>query len=283
VTRTGPKITGARHAADLARSLLDGGHTLIVSDFDGTLAIPMADPWATTIVPAARRALRRLAAREDTDVAFLSGRTALDLAGRVRVGSATYLGDHGSQSAVARRGFRATALEVGHEPLDPEVSATVRSLVEGVPRALTEPWLVVEDKGGAVSFHVRSAPDVDGARARVLAVCDAIDPAGLLVRGGGRRVLELRAPGASDKGAAMRRLLEERQPHAVLALGDDPSDVLAFEVLREARTTGRPTGLAIGVAGRTEVSAFVAPHADLMLGSAVEASRFLGLLARGCP
>jgi trehalose-6-phosphatase len=114
----------------------------------------------------------------------------------------------------------------------------------------------------------------------VLAACDAIDPAGLLVRSGGRRALELRPPGASDKGAAMRRLLGERLPDAVVALGDDPSDVLAFEVLRDARATGRPSGLAIGVAGRPEVSAFVAPHADLMLGSAVEAARFLDLLVR---
>lgn len=280
MTSAGPTLTTALHAAEQASALPGRGRTLLVSDFDGTLAIPRADPWAATIVPAARRALRRLAARDDVEVAFLSGRTALDLADRVRVGGASYLGDHGSQRAFARRGFRLTTLRVTHDPVDAELTATVRTLVEGVPHAVPEPWLVVEDKGAAVTFHMRAAPDVDEARARVLAACEAIDPAGLLARSGGRRALELRPPGATDKGAAMRRLIEERHPDTAIALGDDPSDVLAFEVLGEARAAGRLSGLMIGIAGRPEVSVLVAPHADLMLASAMEAARFLALIAR---
>lgn len=281
MTSVGPELTSAREAAEQARALLDhGGRTLLVSDFDGTIAGLVDDPWSAAIVPGARRALRRLAACEDVEVAFLSGRTALDLAGRVRVGRASYLGDHGSQRAGARRGFRPTALRVTHDPVDPALEAIARALVEDVPRAVPEPWLVVEDKGASVTFHVRTAPDVDEARARVLAACDAIDPGMLLVRSGGRRALELRPPGATDKGTTLRRLLEDRGPDSVITLGDDPSDVLAFEVLREARAAGRLSGLAIGVAGRPEVSARVAPHADLMLASAIEAARFLGLLAR---
>jgi trehalose-phosphatase len=279
----GFRLSSSREAFEQARSLLAIGRTLLVSDFDGTLAMPMVDPWAATIVPAARLALRRLSAREDVEVAFLSGRTALDLADRVRVGGAAYLGDHGTQRAVARRGFRPRALEVAHDHMDEALTSVVRSLIEAVPRVLSEPWLVIEDKGSAVTFHVRGAPDVDEARARVLAACDAIDPAGLLVRSGGRRALELRPPGASDKGAAMRRLIDERQPDAVIALGDDPSDALAFEVLRRARDADLLSGLAIGVASRAEVSELVVPHADHMLGSPVEAARFLGLLARPGP
>jgi trehalose 6-phosphate phosphatase len=281
VTSAVPTLTTALDAAEQARALLDRGRTLLVSDFDGTISGLVADPWSAMIVPAARRALRRLAARDDVEVAFLSGRTALDLADRVRVGSASYLGDHGSQRALARRGFRPSALKVTHDPVDPELEALVQALVEGVPRAVPEPWLVVEDKGAAVTYHVRTAPDVEVARARVLAACDAIDPGMLLARSGGRRALELRPPDATDKGGTMRRLIEERKPAAVIALGDDPSDVLAFEVFREARASGGLFGLAIGVAGRPEVSARVALHADLMLGSAVDAARFLSLLARG--
>ena len=37
------------------------GPLLVVADFDGTLAEGSRDPGATTIVPLARRALRRLA------------------------------------------------------------------------------------------------------------------------------------------------------------------------------------------------------------------------------
>jgi trehalose 6-phosphate phosphatase len=283
VTRADPGLTSAREAAERARALLDGGRTLLVSDFDGTIAGLVADPWSAAIVPAARRALRRLATHEDVEVAFLSGRTALDLADRVRVGGASYLGDHGSQRGFGARGFRPSALQVTHDPVDPELEAVVRALVDGVPRSVPEPWLVIEDKGAAVTFHVRTAPDVDAARARVLEACDAIDPGRLLVRSGGRRALELRPPDATHKGTTLRRLIEERQPAAVIALGDDPSDVLAFEVLRKSRAAGRLSGLAIGVAGRPEVSVRVAPHADLMLASAAHAARFLSLLARIAP
>ena len=155
---SGPLITNVREAAEQGHALLADGRTLIVTDFDGTIAGLVADPWSATIVPAARRALRRLAARDGVEVAFLSGRTALDLADRVRVGGSSYLGDHGSQRAFARRGFRPSALRVTHDPVDPVLEAVVQALVEGVPRAVPEPWLVVEDKGAAVTFHVRTAP-----------------------------------------------------------------------------------------------------------------------------
>ena len=222
-----------------------GGRCLVVSDFDGTLAGLVADPWAATIVPTAQRALRRLAVRDGVEVVLLSGRAARDLASRARVGGIDYLGDHGSEQGSARRGFRPAALRVEHEAVSPAAVGLVRRLVDEVPRSVPEPWLVVEDKRSSVTFHVRTAPDVDDARARVLAASDAVDPAGLLARSGGRRSLELRSAGASDKGRALRRLIDARQPASVIVLGDDHTDALAFDVLREARASGQLRGLAV--------------------------------------
>jgi trehalose-phosphatase len=129
-----------------------------------------------------------------------------------------------------------------------------------------------------VTFHFRGAPDVDAARARVSAAVDAVDEERLLRRSGGRRSLELRPAGATDKGVALRRLIDVRRPHAVIMLGDDPSDVLAFDALREARSAGAIRGLAVAVAGHPDVRAVVAPRADLLLASPREAARFLRLL-----
>ena len=255
------------------------GRCLVVSDFDGTVAGLVADPWSATIVPRAQRALRRLAARDGVEVVLLSGRAARDLASRARVGGIDYFGDHGSEQGSARRGFRPAALRVEHEAVSPAVVGLVRRLVDEVPRSVAEPWLVVEDKRSSVTFHVRTAPDVDDARARVLAASDAVDPAGLLVRSGGRRSLELRSTGASHKGRALRRLIDARRPAAVIVLGDDHSDALAFDVLREERASGQLRGLAVAVVSRPELSAAVIPSADVVLASAVEAARFLGLLA----
>ncbi|MDA8202531.1 MAG: hypothetical protein M0Z49_07205, partial [Chloroflexi bacterium] len=66
-----PVIPGrelARRSADLAalRPLL------LVTDFDGTLARLVMDPWGATVVPGARRALRRIAGTPGVHVALLS-------------------------------------------------------------------------------------------------------------------------------------------------------------------------------------------------------------------
>ena len=85
---------------------------LIVSDFDGTLSHTRIDPWAAQIVPGAQRALRRLSAIDGVHVALMSGRVALDLATRARIGGVTYLGNHGAERGSLARGARAETLIV---------------------------------------------------------------------------------------------------------------------------------------------------------------------------
>jgi trehalose-phosphatase len=147
-----------------------------------------------------------------------------------------------------------------------------------VPGVVDEPWLVLEDKGPALTFHFRAAPDVDDARARVSAAVDAVDPGGLLVRSGGRRSLELRPPGAATKGDTLRRLILQQAPDAVLMLGDDGHDARAFDALRAARAEGRIAGLAIAVISPAAEPHDVAAHADLLLSSADAAAEFLAMV-----
>ena len=104
---------------------------------------------------------------------------------------------------------------------------------------MPHPWLVVERKLPAVTFHYRSAPDVSAAAAQVAAIVDATDPDGQMIRFPGRRALELRPPGAPAKGESMRFLLDEHRPAVAFMLGDDRYDARAFEVLRAARAAGR--------------------------------------------
>ncbi len=252
---------------------------LVVSDFDGTLSPIVPDPWGARIVPGARRSLRRLAAAPGVEVTLLSGRTARDVAGRVRVGGARYLGNHGLEQGRLPRRARAERLEVqlpddagGHEADAIRIGGAIAAHVP-------EPWLVVEAKGPAVAFHFRAAPDVDAAAVRVTAAVDALDPDRRFVRFPGRRVLELRPPGAVAKGEAVAALLDEIRPAAALVLGDDRSDAEAFAALRVRRGDGAVTGLALAVLARDEVPPEVAASADVVLGSVAEAARFLGRLA----
>ena len=270
----------AAAALELVRPHLHLRPVLVVSDFDGTLSRIVLDPWSATILPLARRALRALAARPGVSVAILSGRTAADVATRVRVGGVRYRGNHGLERADLRRRQRAESLAVSFHPVVATYSEASERLAAGVQERIVEPWLVVERKPPTVAFHYRTAPDVDAAAAQVLAAVDALDPEGRFVRFPGRRVLELRPPGAIAKGEAMAELIAETAPALTFMLGDDRSDALAFAVLRAARDAGQTHGFALAVQARAEAPPEVAAAADVVLGSPRDAARFLAGLAR---
>ncbi len=262
-----------------ARVPIHLGPLLLVSDFDGTLAEPLADPWAAAIVPAARRALRRLAAHPTTRVAFLSGRTTRDLVRRVRVGGAVYLGNQGFEHGFLLRRRRADHIAITLPTLDAWPSTAVM-LAHEVAREIPDAWLVVEPKPPAVTFHFRAAPDLTAARTAVAAAVDRHDPAATLVRYPGRRALELRPPGAPDKGTTFAGLVESHRPGVAVMLGDDSTDVPAFQALRDARRDGRLHGLAIGVGTRDDTVEDTAHAVDTRLADPLAVAGFLVALAR---
>jgi trehalose 6-phosphate phosphatase len=267
------------------------GRLLVVSDFDGTLSLINPDPLGARILPLARRALRRIARLaalhpDRVALAVLSGRTAIDVAGRVRVGGVRYLGNHGLEGGWLARGARAEALTVS---VDEAVAASVDPagiLGAAVRDRLRSPdWLFVEEKGPSVAFHYRSAADPEAARGeldRAIEGAEAAEAATArraLERIDGRKVVEFRPRGAGGKGPSLARLLERERPGGVLVMGDDRSDAEAFATLRREREAGRLTGLAVGVLGAAETPAEVVDAADVVLPSPVEASRLLSAVA----
>ena len=87
----------------------------------------------------------------------------------------------------------------------------------------------------------------------------------------GRKVLEVLPPVSSNKGTAVRRLLEERGLTRALAAGDDTTDLDSFAALR-----GLEVALRVAVASPEAPSALL-EAADLVLGSTDD---FLALLRR---
>lgn len=254
---------------------------LVVSDFDGTLSRIVDDPWGASILPLGRRALRALAGVPDVHVVVLSGRTAGDVGARVRVGGATYMGNHGTERAFLRRRGRPDRLRASSaDDAAHEAVHAAERLADEVPRLVPEPWLIVERKPPAVAFHYRTASDLADASVRVRAAVDALDPDGILERFPGRRVLELRPFGAVAKGEALTSLVEELRPASVFMLGDDISDAMAFRALRELREKGVTDGVAVAVQARAEVPLEVLAAADIVLASPVDATRFLSAVAR---
>lgn len=265
------------------------GRLLVVADFDGTLAEGSRDPGAATIVPLARRSLRRLArvagaSPDRVSVAILTGRTAADVAARVRVGGVTYLGDHGLQLGTYPRGGRpsriVTTFRAGHESsLEP-----AERLAQRVPAVLDHPgWLFVERKGPSVAFHVRQADDRAAARAAVVAAIQTVDaelPPHDLAHYRGRLVVDLRPRTAGGKAEAFAELLASVRPTTVVAFGDDVSDADGFAVLRAARSTGAIDGLAVAVTGPHGMPDEVRAASDVVLDTPFDAARALSAIAR---
>lgn len=283
------RVGGAAVLARLEALLAVEGQILIVSDFDGTLARGSGDPSAAAVEPLARRSLRRLA-RLAADrpgrlwTAILTGRTALDVATRIRVGGIEYLGDHGLQSGWLPRGARPASLVTTYQPGFEGHVPAAQALAAGVGGRLGHPaWLYVEVKGPSVAFHFRGASDRDAAREAVHAALRETEQEVRdhgLAHYRGRMVVDLRPIQAGGKAEAMMRLLERERPAAVVALGDDVSDADAFAVLRVARGTGAVDGLAVAVHGPHGMPDAVRDNADLHLASPHEASRLLASIAR---
>lgn len=263
---------------------------LVVADFDGTLAPGTRDPGAAAIDPVARRALRRLAglaAADPTRVVpvVLTGRTVTDVASRVRVGGLTYLGDHGLQSGWLPRGGRVGAMRVTTEPGFEAHRDPAERLATGVAANLgSPPWLFVERKGPSVAFHVRQAADVPAAREAVLAAIAAVEAREGLVDHGlahyrGRSVVDLRPVDAGGKREAVARLLARHRPGAAVVLGDELSDVDAFEAVVGARGDGDLVGVTVAVHGSgAPAPAELLARADHSVAGARAVGRFLGAL-----
>lgn len=278
---------------DAALSALTGAPKplLLVIDFDGTLAVGSRDPAVARIEPLAQRALRRLAgfaaARPDRlIVAVLTGRVVADVAARVRVGGVEYLGDHGLEHGRLPRGGRVERLVVTTDPAFDVHRDAAETLATAVVAELgSPPWLFVERKGPSVAFHVRQADDVAAARAAVVEAIDAVERRLGLEHGlahyRGRSVVDLRPRDAGGKREAVGRLIARDRPGGVAVLGDEMSDVDAFEAVVDARQTGELIGLNVAVHGTsrpapTELLAL----ADLRLGGAHEVGRLLAALCR---
>ncbi|MEO5884896.1 MAG: trehalose-phosphatase [Candidatus Limnocylindrales bacterium] len=308
MTRATPEASEAAEASDTprtsSRAAIDAAITrlasaraplLVVVDFDGTLSVGSRDPAVARVEPAAQRALRHLArlaaARPGrVHVVVLTGRTVADVAERVRVGGIEYLGDHGLQHATLPRGGRASSAgaRMVTETRFDRHRDPAETLATGVATELGTPaWLFVERKGPSVAFHVRQADDVVAARAAVVLAVKAVEAREGLSDHGlahyrGRSVVDLRPVDAGGKREAVDQLLARHRVGGVVVLGDELSDVDAFEAVVAARLTDPElvgVGVAIHATPRPAPPELLAV-ADLALGSPTRVGPFLVGLAR---
>jgi trehalose-6-phosphatase len=215
-------------------------------DVDGTLAPIVADPSTAAVPEETRVELRRLAGRYAL-VACVSGRTGDVAREIVGVPELTYAGEHG--------------LEL--EPAALEWAPAIREFAEGAS------W-PAEEKPLTASFHYRTAPDRDAARAALEQVAEDAVSMGFRARWG-RMVLEILPPVDASKGTAVRRLLAANGLERALYAGDDTTDLDGFAAL-----DGLELAVRVAVAS-PEGPAVLAERADVVVASP---AAFAALLER---
>jgi trehalose-phosphatase len=216
-------------------------------DFDGVLAPIVERPEDAVAPPAARAELERLVGRYAL-VAVVSGRAGDDVRSRVGVEGVVCVGSHGLE-------------------LEPRAERWRRVLAAFATNAAW-PKRDVEVKGLAVTFHFRNRPDEDEALRELDAIAEEAACTGLTARYG-RKVLEVLPPIRTNKGTAVRLLLDERGLRRALAAGDDTTDIDSFAAL-----DGLDVAVRVAVAS-TEAPSALLDAADIRVDSTDE---FLSLL-----
>ena len=225
------------------------GEAAIFLDFDGVLA-PIVERPEDAYPPAETRVeLARLVGRYAL-VAVVSGRAGDDVRERLDVDGVVIVGSHGLE-------------------LDRQADRW-RQQIADFAGAASWPPSEIELKGLSVAFHFRDREDEAAAVVELEALSELAHDEGLVSRFG-RKVLEVLPPVGSNKGTAVRHLLEGAGLTRVLVAGDDTTDLDAFRAVENIENRVRVAVLA------PESPTELADHAELVLGSTGE---FLELLRR---
>lgn len=197
--------------APVVESLAAEG-TLIVLDFDGTLAPIIGDRHAAALPKRGRAVLARLARLYP--VAVLSGRGAHDVQERLAGAPVKWVvGSHGAEWPGEEREHRAWRHLVGtwRAVLSPRLAAIGGVDLEVKPLSLAVHYRRARDERAAVTSIARAMADLVGVSVVL-----------------GKKVVNLVPEGAGDKGTALRRLAGLAGAKRVLFIGDDVTDEAAF-------------------------------------------------------
>ena len=233
-------------------------HCALFCDVDGTLA-PVVRRADQALVPLeVSRLLGRLTTRLGL-VACVSGRSAADAKRLVGVGGVVYAGAHGAELLNPATGEteRTPELEAWREP--------VQKFVAGLDTAdLRRNGIRLEDKDFIQALHWRGAEEIDLAEQLVDEIRAAAVAEGFEIHRG-RMVLEIRPPVDFNKGVAVTRMIRRYEVEHAAYVGDDMTDLDAFDALRSLRAEGSlATALCIGVSSEEQPERLVA-GADVMV------------------
>jgi trehalose 6-phosphate synthase/phosphatase len=216
-------VDEARRA--ISSAITEGKRVAMFLDYDGTLREIVKNPAIATPTPEMAKLFERLRWLETVDVTIISGRTPQDLESFLGDVPFGLIAEHGA--SLRRPGNREW------EQLDRNVSYGWKCELMKVLKLYeaSTPGSWIEEKRTGLVWHYRQAdPEFGKDKARNLAeelsTIVANDP--VQIRHG-HKIVEI-SPSHVNKGAAVMRLLDERQYEFVVVAGDDTTDEFMFRL-----------------------------------------------------
>ena len=253
-------------------SLLSLRPSGVFLDIDGTISRIAPTPQEAYISDAARLALAELQHRVDR-LTFISGRSPDSAAALVDVfgDRVAYVGNHG------------LSLLIGGETSTPAdalpYAERVEKLVDELATLADFPGILFEPRGPLLTIHYRQVADAEVARDLILRRVRESECARGMELSEGRKIVELRPPLEMTKGRAIESLAEKWELASILMIGDDITDVTAFDALRNMREYSEVRTLSIAVLS-AEADPAVADAADYTVEGVSSVERLLSELSR---
>lgn len=212
-------------------------------DVDGTLLHLAETPDGVAGDPAVLQLLSRLSPRLGGAIALVSGRSVENLDHLFQPLMLPAAGLHGLE----HRGVDGQVRVLG----DAEALDHLREPLADL--AASDPGLLLEDKGRALAFHYRQAPDQEGRLRESIEALAAQEPDVRLIRG--KMVFEIKLRHA-DKGSAIRDFMAEPpyQGRAPVFIGDDVTDEDGFRAVNALDGLSIHVGVAKATAARYQLS-----------------------------
>jgi len=243
-------------------------HTLLLSDYDGTLTPIVGRPDEALLPPEVEEKLQALAKKPAFSVGIITGRSVSEIKTLVGIEEIYYGGNHGLEIEGPGLKFINPTAQAGQ--------AIIKDLAEQfVARLASTEGVIVEDKGLSLSVHYRlvKESEVNAVATVFQQITSPLLSKGKIRVTSGKKVWEVRPPIDWHKGKAVDTIAKEvkkvrkLEQLLIIYLGDNTTDEDAFKIIH------RPLGWSIFVGQENPSS-----NADYFLNSTSEVGIFLSRL-----
>ncbi|MGC9517788.1 MAG: trehalose-phosphatase [Methanomicrobiales archaeon] len=250
---------------DELKTFRDDIDTAIVTDIDGTISKIAPTPDSAFVDPLIRKFLFKLVGKFKL-VAAVSGRCVEDARQMLAIDGILYVGNHGLEY-----------LKDGERYIEPEVVEILPYLNEVAQKIQQEelseiPGIIFEEKGVCFSIHYRQCKDSEKTKKMILDCLKNLESKDMKVTQG-RRLVEIRPPVAYNKGSILEKIIVDNNLKKVIYLGDDITDVDAFDKIKEMVSLNKIKGASIAVESE-EVPEYVMDRADYLVNNVDQVGRF---------